>query len=212
MRFRKNRITSDLDGFKKIVAESHSIREVLQKLRYKESGGIYVYLHKMFDYFNIDTSHFNGQCWNKGLDRQSDKRIDASARRKEISWKDAFAYNSSLDNDALLRRLITSGTREYKCESCGVSRWQDKPLRLQIDHKDGDRLNNREDNLAIVCPNCHSQTDTFSSGKRKRLYRRRWWQKFSDGELERSRNPIGTRYDVESVGVGGSSPPVSINP
>lgn len=49
------------------------------------------------------------------------------------------------------------------CSICGQeSMWNDKPLQLQIDHKDGDRENNNPKNLRLICPNCHTQTETYS--------------------------------------------------
>lgn len=50
---------------------------------------------------------------------------------------------------------------EYKCIECKNSSWMGKPLKLQIDHIDGDRTNNRIENYRYLCPNCHSQTLTW---------------------------------------------------
>jgi 5-methylcytosine-specific restriction endonuclease McrA len=50
---------------------------------------------------------------------------------------------------------------EYKCAECGISEWNNRPLTLQVDHIDGDRVNNEMDNLRYLCPNCHTQTDTW---------------------------------------------------
>jgi hypothetical protein len=51
-----------------------------------------------------------------------------------------------------------------KCSECSIeSSWNNKPLVLQLDHKDGDSDNNYPKNLRLLCPNCHSQTDNFSS-------------------------------------------------
>lgn len=56
----------------------------------------------------------------------------------------------------------------HKCVWCGVgASWNDKPLTLQVDHIDGDRRNNSEENLRTMCPNCHSQTDTYTFNKTK---------------------------------------------
>ena len=52
-------------------------------------------------------------------------------------------------------------TTEYKCSCCGITEWNDKPLALQMDHIDGNNTNNVVENLRWLCPNCHTQTDTW---------------------------------------------------
>jgi 5-methylcytosine-specific restriction endonuclease McrA len=49
----------------------------------------------------------------------------------------------------------------YKCSCCGIDSWQGKEVVLEVNHKDGDAKNNVLDNVEFLCPNCHSQTDTF---------------------------------------------------
>lgn len=61
----------------------------------------------------------------------------------------------------LKNRLIKEGYKENKCEICGISNWNDKELKMELHHKDGNKYNNSLENLIILCPNCHSQTDTF---------------------------------------------------
>lgn len=51
--------------------------------------------------------------------------------------------------------------RKYECSSCGISEWHGKKLRLQIDHIDGNNRNNTVSNLRYLCPNCHTQTETW---------------------------------------------------
>jgi hypothetical protein len=53
-----------------------------------------------------------------------------------------------------------------KCNVCGIIEWNKKPITFQVNHKDGNCTNNLPSNLELICPNCHSQTDTFS-GKNK---------------------------------------------
>jgi 5-methylcytosine-specific restriction endonuclease McrA len=55
---------------------------------------------------------------------------------------------------------------ENKCTSCGITEYNNKPLTMQIEHIDGDSSNNRPENLTLLCPNCHSQTDTFTGKNR----------------------------------------------
>ena len=56
--------------------------------------------------------------------------------------------------------------REYRCEECGLSSWNNKHLVLELEHVNGNRRDNRKENLRILCPNCHSQTETFRNKKR----------------------------------------------
>lgn len=60
-------------------------------------------------------------------------------------------------------RLVKEGYKKYKCECCGISDWNSKRIGLELNHIDGNSGNHRLENLEILCPNCHSQTDTFKS-------------------------------------------------
>jgi len=61
----------------------------------------------------------------------------------------------------LKNRLLKSGIIENRCVICGITEWNDKAINMELDHIDGDRTNHRLDNLRMLCPNCHSQTDTY---------------------------------------------------
>ena len=61
-----------------------------------------------------------------------------------------------------IRRLLIESGRPNECSCCGLSSiWNNKPLTLHVDHINGDRKNNDFSNLRFLCPNCHSQTDTY---------------------------------------------------
>jgi hypothetical protein len=66
---------------------------------------------------------------------------------------------------ATLRKVL-SRLNGYVCECCGISDWNGKKLILCVDHRNGLANNNMLENLRLICPNCHSQTDTFG-GKNK---------------------------------------------
>ncbi len=61
----------------------------------------------------------------------------------------------------LKNRLIQCGLKINQCEECGISEWNDKPIAIELDHINGNSRDHRIENLRMLCPNCHSQTDTF---------------------------------------------------
>lgn len=63
-------------------------------------------------------------------------------------------------------RLLKEGIFTNTCSECGITEYNGKPLVMQLDHIDGDSSNHMFANLRLLCPNCHSQTDTFC-GKNK---------------------------------------------
>ena len=163
------KVEKDLDGFKKIVAESRSLKEVMEKMGYKESGGIYKHLRIKFEEHGINTEHFSGQSWSKGLTRDSNASIEKAARFLEKPWEEVFCKDCkhNVHNQQLVKRLVREKRKTYNCEKCGLGdSWCGEKITLQLDHKNGDNRDNREENLRLLCPNFHSQTSTFSLGKR----------------------------------------------
>jgi transposase len=71
----------------------------------------------------------------------------------------------------LKNRLLLEGLKEARCEMCGLSEWRDMPIALELHHSNGDGLDNRPENLLLLCPNCHSQTDTWGGRNKGRRAR-----------------------------------------
>jgi len=67
----------------------------------------------------------------------------------------------------LKQRLIAEGYKKNECEKCKINSWQGEVLMIELDHIDGDKTNHKLSNLRMLCPNCHSQTETFRSKVRK---------------------------------------------
>ncbi len=75
----------------------------------------------------------------------------------------------------VLKRVV-SHLKGYKCEMCGIDTWNDQDIVLHLDHIDGNADNNTIENLRLLCPNCHSQTETYG-GKNKRNTKRSLYNK-----------------------------------
>ena len=69
----------------------------------------------------------------------------------------------------LKTRLLAEGVKQNRCERCGTSDWLGAPLAIALHHANGDGMDNRIENLVMLCPNCHSQTDNFSGRGRRTL-------------------------------------------
>lgn len=150
------------DDLRVAVAASHSIRGVLVLLGLKVGGGQYLAMRRHFERLELDTSHFTGQAWNHGM-------TNAQPRRQQ-ALVDILVADSTYQRTAhLKRRLIEAGMLHPVCDSCGGVKWQGEPMPLQLDHINGDRRDNRIDNLRLLCPNCHAQTDTWC-GRNKGRY------------------------------------------
>ena len=111
-------------------------------------------LSKRCKQHGIDTSHFTGQAHMRG-----------KPSKNKLSAEDVLVVGTKergrIDASVLTRALLESGV-DYKCEVCDMDpEWMGRPLRFQVDHKDGQYWNNVKNNLRFICPNCHTQTDNW---------------------------------------------------
>lgn len=116
-----------------------SIAALLRSVGLVPAGGNYEHMKMQIAKHDIDTSHFTGMLWSKG---------------KEL--KDYKDYKGKTNIKKILLR-----TRSHKCEDCELTEWKKVPIPLELHHIDGNRLNNNESNLQLLCPNCHFLTDNF---------------------------------------------------
>lgn len=71
--------------------------------------------------------------------------------------------------------------QEFGCVICKITEWNGKHITLEIEHIDGNSYNNRPENLALICPNCHSQTETYK-GRNKGNGRFKRKQRYQEGK------------------------------
>ena len=141
------------EEFKTIIKNSFSYSDCLRALGLGTSGGSSTdILKRRIQELGCSTEHFN-----RGI----------SGAYKKYTMEEILIENSTYANIASLKqRLIKEGYLKYQCECCGISEWQGKFISLQLDHKNGNNRDHRIENLRFLCPNCHSQTDTYA-GKNK---------------------------------------------
>jgi hypothetical protein len=129
---------------------------VARRLGLKPSGGVHSFLVNRIAVLGLDTSHMTGRAVVR----------DRSGLRRPTPLAEVLVKNSAYTNTGTLRkRLIKAGLKEACCESCGLREWLGVPIRLELDHINGDRRDNRIENLRILCPNCHSVTETWCTKK-----------------------------------------------
>lgn len=138
------------------VKQSFSIRQTLIKLGIIPAGGNYQTFNKAVKLLNIDISHFRGQGWNSGI-----------KTGKKVLTKEYLSNKRPIQSNKLRKRLLDEGYFNNECSICKNSKWMNKSIPLELDHINGNHLDNSIANLRIVCPNCHAQTNTYR-GRNKR--------------------------------------------
>ena len=137
------------ETFEKYISENLSVREIA-KLENVSRSTIRYWLEK----YNLRTSYDN-------------KNVKGSLKKEDFIR--IYLIEKSVDyrkNQQIKSLLFKFDLKTNKCEKCGLKdKWQGQKINLQLDHIDGNWKNNKLENLRILCPNCHSQTDTFCKNK-----------------------------------------------
>jgi Zn finger protein HypA/HybF involved in hydrogenase expression len=150
------------DTFRTYVAESKTWTELAQKCGYNNTGNKTV-IKKRIENMNIDVAHLpQGQNWAAG----TIKMVNIKYKLDDI-LKENSKYSSMV---GLKKRLMKELNWEHKCHCCNLTEWQGKPIPLEMEHKNGVHNDNRIENLAFLCPNCHALTDTYK-GKNVKTYK-----------------------------------------
>ena len=137
------------ENLEEAIKISTSYSETLRNLNIPTQGNNADTLKKYIEEYNLDISHFT---FGKSKDLSGLKYIPVN----EYLGSDKYISTSKLK-----LKLLKEGIKENRCECCGITEWNGKPIVMQLHHIDGNNKNNSLDNLQMLCPNCHSQTENY---------------------------------------------------
>jgi hypothetical protein len=147
-----------IDEIKEILRVSSSFKEFLTKIGHSHNG----------------TSAYNSikkQLVELGLEIPKYDYSHLKVVKNKIDNCSMFIENSTSSRASVKNRIIKEKLIEYKCKDCNNNgEWNGKKLVLQLEHINGINNDNRLSNLCFLCPNCHTQTTTYSGKKLKKNY------------------------------------------
>jgi 5-methylcytosine-specific restriction endonuclease McrA len=138
------RPTPTEDELRALVSTSGCLADALRTLGLKPTSGNDAWLRRTLATASIDATDLR-----RGTRTRAEPLDDVlvAGRLRSSPW--------------LRQRLIDEGRREPRCARCRGTTWQGTAIPLELDHIDGDRRNNRDENLRLLCPNCHALTPTY---------------------------------------------------
>jgi hypothetical protein len=158
----------DSEKMVQIYQSSSSLSEIASKLNLTISSGNFNNIKRRLTEVGCDIQELQLKSKSKSLNA-----LKCSHASSKIPLDRILIIDSPYrDNRSLKKRLLEEQLIIHECSSCGIGpKWNEKELVLQLDHKNGINNDNRLINLRLLCPNCHSQTETFC-GRHKSVHKR----------------------------------------
>jgi polyhydroxyalkanoate synthesis regulator phasin len=168
----------DDETFKTLLKNSRNLTAFVMACGFKPGKNRKFFTDRI-EMLGLDTKHFD--CW-----RFDDDKI--------------FVVESKYTGkEKIKKRLVRDFDRPYECSKCknehftkrdGVLMWNDQEIVLQLEHINGVNNDNRLENLTFLCPNCHSQTSTYSGRNSKKTKLKKEW--VEDGKIEHESGSIAS--------------------
>ena len=145
--------------FIKLIKKSNRMKDVLDSFGLKNKGGNHRTVKERIIFLNLDVSHFltsvESSCYSRRV-------------TLEYFKKSYLTNNSNKERKDIKKYLLKFNLLKWCCNNCNNNGiWNGKKLSLQLEHINGVSNDNRLENLCFLCPNCHSQTETFAGKKKK---------------------------------------------
>ena len=131
------------DEIKQWVNENKSKAFICKQLNCKQDT-----LNRYLKHMGIE---YNGNQPGKG------------EKKKHAKWnlKEYLVNSKNIQSNKIRNKILEEKIKPHKCECCGNSEWMGQPIPLELHHKDGNKYHNDLNNYLLLCPNCHTFTDSY---------------------------------------------------
>lgn len=108
-------------------------------------------------------STYNCLSCNKLMENRPNTKSKYCSQNCQHEYQYKQRISNWKNGEKIGKRPLKRYLSEQKdgCWKCGITEWNQIKIVLELEHIDGNSDNNVEENLSLLCPNCHSQTDTY---------------------------------------------------